>query len=293
MATDPKSTVLIVDDKHSNLLALSAVLEEDHRLLFAESGEQAIDIVQGQHVDVILMDVQMPGMDGFQAASKIKALDAGRDTPIIFVTAVYNEDPFVRRGYEAGGIDYFAKPFDPAVLRMKVAIYATFKQREKMLGERELRVHEAEELLRVGRKLSAVLESLPVGVMIADIEGRICQMTEQVSRILQFDQAPTDSIEAMLGWWDGAGRLIKDHAGPLARALHGETSTGEALEIECVDGRRKNILVSASPLRGLDGRLVGAVVLVHDLTEPRNIEAALQDRVTRLVSIGVELEEST
>jgi PAS domain-containing protein len=163
-----------------------------------------------------------------------------------------------------------------------------------MLGERELRVHEAEELMRVGHKLSAVLESLPVGVMIADVEGRVCQMTEQVSRILECTHAPADSYGEMLGWWDGAGRLIKDRAGPLARAIHGgETAAGEPLEIECVDGRRKRILISASPLRGLDGRLVGAVVLLQDHTEPRNIDAALQERVTRLVSIGVELEEST
>jgi len=290
----PKTRVLVVDDKPANMLALAAVLEAEHDLLFAQSGEEAIETVKRSRIDVILMDVQMPGMDGFQAAAAIKALDAGRDVPIIFVTAVYNEDPFVRRGYEAGGIDYFAKPFDPEILRMKVGIYAAFKQRARLLTEREQHVREAEELLRVGRKLSAVLESLPVGVIIADLEGRICQITDEVSRILKADEPlREDTYGQMLGWWDAAGRLIKDQKGALYRAVHaGESADSEPLVIECVDGSRKSILVSASPLRGIGGQRVGAVVLLQDVTEPKKIEHALRDRVARFVSLGVELEES-
>ena len=292
IAVIPKARVLIVDDKRANMLALAAVLEDEHELLFAESGEQAVKTVQAQPVDLILMDVQMPGMDGFQAASAIKALDEGRDIPIIFVTAVYNEDPFVRRGYESGGIDYFAKPFDPQVLKMKVGIYAMYKRREKVLKDREKHVREAEELLRVGRKLSAVLESLPVGVMIADVEGRIFQSTEEVSRILKsVDPIRNDSYGQALGWWDRAGHMLRSEHGPLARALHsGDTSHSEPLELECFDGTTKTVLVSASPLRGVEGQLVGAVVLIQDLTESKQVEKALQERVARLVSIGVELE---
>jgi CheY-like chemotaxis protein len=285
--------VLVVDDKPANHLALSAVLEDMHELLFAHSGEEAVQIVaRGEHVDVILMDVQMPGMDGFEAARAIKRSDAGRDIPIIFVTAVYNEDPFVRKGYEAGGIDYFAKPFDPQILRMKVDIYASFKLRAKLLAERELHVREAEELLRVGRKLTAVLESLPVGVMIADVEGRICQITEEVARLFRSTESlEADSYGEMLGWWDRVGGVIKEHDGPLWRAINdGEVSDAERLELECFDGSRKTLLVSASPLRGLEGQLVGAVVLLQDVTEPKKIEKALQERVARLVSVGLELE---
>ena len=293
VAVVPKARVLIVDDKRANMLALAAVLEDEHDLLFAESGEQAIETVKMQPVDLILMDVQMPGMDGFQTAAAIKAMDAGRDVPIIFVTAVYNEDPFVRRGYESGGIDYFAKPFDPQVLRMKVGIYATYKRREKVLKDREKHVREAEELLRVGRKLSAVLESLPVGVMIADAQGRIFQTTEEVSRILKsIEPIREDAYGQALGWWDRAGRMIRDVDGPLVRALDaGESSQSEPLELECFDGTMRTVLVSASPLRGLEGQLVGAVVLLQDITESKQVEKALQERVARLVSIGVELEQ--
>jgi CheY-like chemotaxis protein len=98
-----KPTVLAVDDKPANLLALEMLLAEEYQLLRANSGEEAVSMVATQpHIDVILLDVQMPGMDGFETAEAIKRTDAGKDIPIIFVTAVYNEDPYVKKGYQAG-----------------------------------------------------------------------------------------------------------------------------------------------------------------------------------------------
>ena len=289
-----KPTLLVVDDKRANLLAFEALLGEEYEFLFAQSGKDALSLLTKQpDVDVILLDVQMPVMDGFETAAAIKKIEAARDIPIIFVTAVYNEDPHVKRGYAVGGVDYFGKPFDPDILKLKLRIYASFRNRENILRQRELHIRESEELLRVGRKLSSVLESLTVGVLIADTEGRICQTTEEVSRIFKaIEPLANDSYGELLGWWDGDGRMIKHERGALARALGGHTSHSEPLEVKCFDGSAKNILISASPLRGLDNRLVGAVVLIQDMTEPRRIEEALEHRVTRLISLGMELEET-
>jgi CheY-like chemotaxis protein len=290
-----KPIVLLVDDKRANLLALEAVLSDEYQLLLASSGEEALSMVGKQaHIDVILMDVQMPGLDGFQTATAIKRTELGKDIPIIFVTAVFNEDPHVKQGYAAGGIDYFTKPFDPEILKLKLRVYSAFRTRENFLKHRERQVRESEELIRVGRKLSSVLESLTVGVLIADTDGRICQATEEVSRIFKSGEpAASDTYGERLGWWDGNGRMIRQESGPLAKALHeGVASPGEPITIRCLDGSTKEILASASPLRGLDNRLVGAVVLIQDMTEPRAIEEALQHRVTRLIGLGVELEES-
>ena len=294
MGESGKPTVLVIDDKRANQLALDALLSADYNLVFANSGPQGIAMVQKvPAIDVILMDVQMPEMDGFEAAREIKNLPAGKDIPIIFVTAVFNEDPFIRKGYEAGGLDYFSKPFDPAILKMKVGIYASFRTREKLLRARERHIRESEELLRVGRKLSSMLESLRVGVMIADVEGRICQTTEEVARIFRCEaQMDGGAYGELLGWWDGAGGMIRSE-GPLSRALHqGETSHSEPMPIRCLDGSTATVIASAAPLRGLDRRLVGAVVLIQDVTEPRKIEEALEERVTRLIGAGLELEES-
>ena len=289
-----KPRVLVVDDKHSNHLAFAAVLEDECELSFASSGADAIKLLEtGQPVDVVLMDVHMPDMDGFETVKRIKQKDTLREIPIIFVTAVYQDDPFVKKGYAVGGIDYFSKPFDPEILRLKVAAYAAFRIKTQLLREREVHIKESEEMLRVGRKLSSVLDSLPVGILIADLDGRIIQTTESVARILN-QRAPVnaDSYGEMLGWWDSAGEMIKEPGGPLGRALAGEYSHGRPLLIQCLDGNVKTVLVSASPLRGLEGKMVGAVVLICDLTEAKQMEASLAQRVTNLISLGVELEET-
>jgi CheY-like chemotaxis protein len=265
-----KACILIVDDSRPNLLALAAVLEADYELVSAASGAEAVRIVEeNPGIDVILMDVHMPEMDGFEAAARIKKMKHRADIPIIFVTAVYQDDPFVKRGYEVGGIDYFSKPFDPEILKMKIAAYAAFRLKADLLRQRELHIRESEELLRVGRKLSGMLESLPVGILIADVDGRICQSTDEAARILKCVHATrSDAYGEMLGWWDSAGQMIRDEAGPLARALRaGETTHSEPLHIRCFDGTAKTILASASPLHGLDGQKVGAVVL--SATSPR------------------------
>ncbi len=287
----PKPTILAVDDTPSNLIALEAVLEDNFDLRFAKSGREAIASLEAQSdVAVILMDIQMPTMDGYEAAALIKKIPGCEDIPIVFVTAVYREDPHVKRGYAVGGVDYFTKPFDPDLLRLKVGIYASFRSRAQ---ERERQLKETEELLHAGRKLSALLETLPVGVLIADVQGRICQANEAISRILKSGELiKDDAYGQLLGWWDSAGQLIKERTGPLARALHGTVSHNEVLTIRCVDQSTKVVLISASPLLSLTGDIVGAVVVIQDVSESKKIEADLENRITRLVSLGVELVQS-
>jgi CheY-like chemotaxis protein len=290
-----KANILAVDDKRANLIALEAVLGADHNVLFADSGAKAIALLKKRSdIDVILMDVQMPDMDGFEAAAHIKTLSGCEDIPIIFVTAVYSEDPYVKRGYEVGGMDYFSKPFDPEILRKKVAIYASFRLKADVLKARERQIRDSEELLSAGRKLSAMLESLPVGVLIADAEGMICQTTEEVSRILKATEAAArDSYGEIIGWWDASGRMLKDERGPLGRALaKGEATHSERMDIRCCDGSSKTICASAFPLYRLEGRIAGAVVLIQDRTECMSIEHDLEQRVTKLIGVGVELEEA-
>ena len=288
-----KPKILAVDDTPANLVALEAVLEREFDLRFARSGPEAIEMLeQSPDVDVILMDLQMPGMDGFEAAARIKKLPGCDDLPIVFITAVYREDPHIRRGYEVGGVDYFTKPFDPDLLRLKMGIYASFRQRASVLKERERQIKETEGIVQAGRKLSAFLESLPVGVLISDVDGRICQANDEVSRICKSSELiKNDQYGAILDWWDHRGSLLKDRGSPLTRALQGTASHNETLQIRCVDGVTRSVAASASPLFGVESQIVGAVVVLQDVTESKRIEAELEDRITRLVSIGVEVEQ--
>jgi PAS domain S-box-containing protein len=212
----------------------------------------------------------------------------------VFITAVFREDPFVRRGYEAGGLDYFTKPFDPDLLRLKMTVYASFRKRAAVLEERERQIRETEELMKAGRKLSAVLESLPVGVLIADQQGRICQANDEASRIFKSDALiEHDAYGEILGWWDSRSNAIKEPDGAVARVLStGVSSQNELMEVTCFDGIARTIRTTASPLLGLGGEIVGAVIVIKDLTEPKRLEQELESRVARLVSLGVELEQS-
>jgi CheY-like chemotaxis protein len=289
-----KPSLLLVDDNPANLVALQAVLAREYNLVLAASGEEAVELVDKHDFSVILLDVQMPGIDGFETARLIKNIQSCRDIPIIFITAIYTEDPFVKKGYEAGAIDYFSKPFDPEILKLKVQIYSSFKQKATLLKEREKRILESEELLKAGRKLSAVLESLPVGVIIADVGGRIVQTNEEVLRLWHsIELVENDYYGRFLGWWDHDGQLIKNENGPIFRVLNsGQSTHNEILEITCFDETRKDILNSASPLRGRDGEIMGVVVVIQDVTEHRKIEQDLEDRILRLITLGVEFEQA-
>lgn len=290
-----KPRILAVDDTPGNLVALEAVLDRDFELIFANSGLKAIAILQQRtDIAVILMDVQMPVMDGFEAAERIKKLPDAHDIPIVFITAVYHEDPFLKRGYQVGGVDYFTKPFDPELLRLKMTIYSAFRQRAAVLRERETQLQETEEVLKAGRKLSALLESLPVGILIADGDGRICQANDEVARICKATSLiEHDDYGEMLGWWATAGQHLKEPDGPLARALQSGVSThNERIQIECFDGSSKAIFASASPLYGLGGHIVGAVIVIRDATKANEVAEEFETRIARLVSLGVELEQS-
>jgi len=126
--------ILLVDDREENLLALEAILEPlGQTLLFAQSGEDALRQLLQREVAVILLDVQMPDLDGFETARLIKQRERTTHVPIIFVTAISKDDEQVFQGYSAGAVDYVFKPFNPDVLRSKVAVFIELHEKNEQL----------------------------------------------------------------------------------------------------------------------------------------------------------------
>jgi CheY-like chemotaxis protein len=126
--------ILLVDDRPDNLLALEAILASlGQTLVRASSGEEALKALLADDYAVILLDVQMPGMDGFETAAHIKRRERTRDIPIIFLTAINREPQHAFRGYSTGAVDYLAKPFDPWVLRAKVAVFVDLHRKNRQL----------------------------------------------------------------------------------------------------------------------------------------------------------------
>jgi CheY-like chemotaxis protein len=131
-----KANILLVDDRAENIVALEAILSSlNQTLVPARSGDAALKALLGDEFAVILLDVLMPGMDGFETAAHIKRRPKTRDVPIIFLTARNAEPDYAFRSYSAGAVDYIAKPFDPWVLRAKVSVFVDLYTKTRQLSD--------------------------------------------------------------------------------------------------------------------------------------------------------------
>ncbi|MFD9398310.1 response regulator [Streptomyces sp. NPDC060011] len=156
-----RASILLVDDMEDNLIALEAVLGSlNEPLVRARSGEEAMKALLRQRFAVVLLDIRMPGMDGFETAANIKRLDQTKDVPIIFLTGTDADAGYAFRGYATGAADYLTKPFDPWVLRAKVTVFLDLhrknRQLERLLAREEERFDELVDRLRgIERQLAA------------------------------------------------------------------------------------------------------------------------------------------
>ena len=132
--SEHKQNILLVDDRPENLLALEGVLEDLNCNLFkATSGQEALRLVLKHDFDLVLLDVQMPEMDGFEVAKLLRGKEKTKDIQIIFITAISKEQKYVHKGYEAGAVSYLFKPIEPEVLRNKVNVALQWSKYEKKL----------------------------------------------------------------------------------------------------------------------------------------------------------------
>ncbi|MBT2387494.1 two-component system response regulator [Streptomyces sp. ISL-11] len=183
-----KAKILLVDDRPENLLALEAILSAlDQTLVRASSGEEALKALLTDDFAVILLDVQMPGMDGFETAAHIKRRERTRDIPIIFLTAINHGPHHTFRGYAAGAVDYISKPFDPWVLRAKVSVFVELYMKNCQLREQAA-------LLRLqlengqGRGGTATAQE-PAGLL-AELSARLAAVEEQAEALTkQLDES--------------------------------------------------------------------------------------------------------
>src|ERR687886_2400237 len=130
MQPAPNANILMVDDRPENLVALEAVLGKlGQNLVKATSGMEALRCLLNQDFAVILLDVQMPGIDGFETATLIRQRPRSQFTPIIFITAINRSDTHVARGYSLGAVDYLFKPIEPEILISKVAVFVSLHKK--------------------------------------------------------------------------------------------------------------------------------------------------------------------
>ncbi len=269
------ASILLVDDRPANLLALEAVLEPlGQRLVRAASGTEALARLAADDFALILLDVHMPGLDGYETAERIRGTGRNADTPIFFVTAVRREPEEVARAYAAGALDYVEKPFDPGVLRAKVAAFLKFRSRERALAASEERFRKA-------------FDDAPIGMALVGLDGRFLQVNSSLEVLTGRDRT----------WLLGRTHQDLTHPDDLAsdlaktRRLHDGTVDCHGFEkrFTHADGHDRWVCGNISLVRDPEGAPRYYVHQIEDITDRKHAEqelarAALHDALTGLAN---------
>jgi PAS domain S-box-containing protein len=294
---DPRGTegdlavnILLVDDGEENLLALEAVLRDlGHNLVLARSGEEALKHVLDMEIAVILLDVRMPGLDGYETAAMIRARGASMHTPIIFVTAADSTPEQVFRGYSVGAVDYISKPIHPGILRSKVSVFVDLHRKtERLRRQAEVLLHmrrlEHEVALAAAERRRNRFFSLSVDMMgLFDADGCLREANPAWERTLGVPVA--DIVGHPISAW------IHDADRPQFEEFWGKVSGGSATR--AFEGRFLSregwrwLSWSARAYR--DESIVYAVV--RDVTPQREALLELDRRATELARSNADLEQ--
>ena len=263
-AADGRTSVLIVDDKPQNLVALEAVLRPlELDVVPASSGEEALRLLLDRDYAAILLDVQMPEMDGFEVAEYIKGRERTAHIPIIFLTAIDKERQKVFRGYAVGAVDYVFKPYDPDVLRSKVATFVELYRKTAALRASE-------------ERFRAAFANAPIGIGLMAGDGALLQVNSAFCELVGFAQHEL------------VGMPVWDLSEPADRAANRKEVRGvlgggagvyqEEKRLRHRDGRTIHALVSASIAHATDRGAPTWVVQVVDETERKHAEREREAR---------------
>lgn len=286
--------ILIVDDRPENLFSLQKLLELHHfQVDTAASGEEALRKVLKQSYFLIILDVQMPGMDGFEVAEAISGYSKSKDIPIIFLSAVNTDKKFITKGYSSGAIDYVTKPFDPDILLLKVKTFYRLHLQTRELNDIQKTLREEIEVRKQAQtalhqsveELRSVLESVPQIAFTCDTSGHI----EFVNRYWyqysfgkdMFPQTPPDSTSV---------------ASCIARAIVTGLQQETELRIRPLKSEEYRIhLLTLTPVKK-DDQILKWVGIFSDIHEQRLanqlLEQRVQERTQELLMANQELESS-
>ena len=264
--------LLIVDDHVHNLFTLRTLIEQhmEVAILEATSGRQAIDVtLQHSDIDLIILDVQMPEMDGFQTASLLKLRKRTRDIPIIFLTAAFKSEEFQRRGYAVGAVDYLLKPIEDNQLINKISTYFRLIEKERNLN-RVLEQKVAErtaELAQANQYLENIITYMGEALLVLSPQGEIKMVNPAAWRMLDYTE---EDLRGM-----SIGDVFEEEGDEQAGAFMGIwlealIRTGALSKIEArfiaKDGRRVPILFSRTAVKDLGGQITDIICIAKDMT---------------------------
>jgi PAS domain S-box-containing protein len=271
MQMEPKVNILLVDDKVENLLALEAILEKlGENLVRATSGEEALRCLLHQDFAVILLDVQMPGMDGFETATLIRNRGRSRHTPIIFLTAFSTSDQMLFKGYALGAVDYLLKPLDPNILTSKVTVFVElFKKTEAIKEQAAQLVAVNTELRQSEERFRSLSTCSPVGIFEIDTEGGCKYTNPRYQAICGLKAA--ESLEKR--WLESVHPEDRERAVASwsAYICQGRNYL-EEFRFQTANSSVCWVQVRSSPMLSGQGELLGYVGTLEDITERKQAE---------------------
>jgi PAS domain S-box-containing protein len=287
----------MVDDRAENLLALDAILEPlGERLVRAHSGDEALKCLLTEEFAVILLDVQMPGLNGFETAEMIKSRERTRYVPIIFLTAISKDEAYVFRGYSVGAVDYMSKPFQPDVLRSKVSVFVDLyrkqrqlKRQERMLREaaiREVELEHRAQLLAQEARTAHIVGTAMDAIIVLDADHGITLFNSAAERM--FGRPAADILGKRIH--DLVPDMELDEA--LACAEGEATSTDVTSELHAFLGQRASgerfpMEATVSCLDITNVRTF--TIIARDVTERLRTEDALRTQAESLEQNAAEL----
>jgi PAS domain S-box-containing protein len=304
-----KVDILLVDDLPEGRMTLEAVLRcPEYNLVAVGSGEAAIQALPSHDFAAILLDVQMPLLDGFETAELIKQQQRFAHIPIIFVTAIHQDHFHIRRGYDTGAMDYISKPYDPYVLKSKVGVLADLHRKSRLIRELEKEKHALELSELTGRledrttqarrvedalwgteELNRkIFESSSDCIKILNLDGTL-RFINPAGRKLMGNCAPESILETnWLAFWEGSTRDLAEKA--FAEAKQGRTGrfygTGPTLS-----GGSRWWDVQITPITDPKGNVTRVLVVSRDTTEQKQAEEALRKTAETLARSNQEMEQ--
>lgn len=302
---DAPINILIVDDEPKNLTVLETVLDDPgYRLVRAESANHALLALVEEEFALLILDIGMPGMNGFELAKMVKERKKTSRIPIIFLTAYYNEDQHVLEGYSTGAVDYLHKPVNPAVLRSKVAVFAELhrKNREYAIANRALLVEvserrKAQEQLRelnesleqrvterteallltrtalneTGERYRLLFESSLDAIVSLDKEGRFLDANPAM---VQLSGRSLEELKSMYFFNLCPPELQESTRNAFYPAFCNECITVDTT-ILTVSGERRDLFMSVTPALN-EGKIMGVSCIARDVTERKRAEEELK-----------------
>lgn len=264
--------LLAVDDNERNLFTLRSLLAQHMQvqILEATSGQQAIEIARSEpSIDLIVLDVQMPEMDGFQTAQLLKINRKTRDVPIIFLTAAFKTSEFQKKGYAVGAVDYLLKPIDDNQLINKISTYFRLIEKERQLNqELELKVAErTQELNHAKRHLEQILAHMGEALLILSAEGEVQQLNPAACQLLGYD------ANELVG--KSIGDLFEEEAPESARAFMGTwleaiIRSGALRDVDAAlitkEGERVPVLFSRTAIKDDAGKTQEIICIAKNMS---------------------------